>query len=134
VQYISVPNTTDTKVLTLQGTASGSFTLGATEWYGETLMAQADYKSIPSGTGTIVTMEVTGAIGVVPLTIDYQGDGIVDGTVLPNEEVEEIEYDSDKEKDEDDDTDNDKGSKKQKKGKHRSKHSDDKHSTSHHGD
>ncbi len=79
LQYISVPSTEGDLVLSLQGLATGSFTLDIEEIENGDIKRQT-YSAVPSSTSTKVQVPITSATDIAEavLLLDYEGDGITD--------------------------------------------------------
>ncbi len=73
--------------LTMNGEATGSFTLEIEEVSGNEIISQTTYSAIPSSTSTIVTIEVSGGTmsETDNLVVDYDGDSTTDFTLAPSE-------------------------------------------------
>ena len=89
LQYISVPKTDGLEVV-LRGQSSGSFTLEVEEWLGAELVDQTAFAAIPSGTSTVVRVDVADSLPDIVLEMDYAGDGVVDVQYSPEGEVTDI--------------------------------------------
>ena len=93
VQVITIPVDANPTV-TLIGVDDGSFTLEIEEYEGDTQVAYSAFSGIPSSANTLATMSFPdGTIqNAEELTVDYDGDGIIDFTLAP-EDGEEITLD-----------------------------------------
>jgi pimeloyl-ACP methyl ester carboxylesterase len=94
VKYITVPAST-TLHLVLSGQAQGSFDLKIEEAEGDSVTATTTFVDIPTATSTVVTMDFTDGtiVNASPLSIDEDGDGDVDVTLLPKP-GEEVFFDN----------------------------------------
>ncbi len=90
VQYISVPSDISDTELLLFGQEFGSFTLEVEEWEGEELVERIDFVGIPSDVGTEVIFVPQAELASSSLTIDYEGDGVIDADILTNNSIIEL--------------------------------------------
>lgn len=87
VQLLSIPKTA-TGTLILRGITSGSFTLDIREENGNTVSATTSFEGVPSGTSTLVTMDITPTQSIVAsstLVVDVDGNGTADITLEAKE-------------------------------------------------
>ncbi len=83
VKYITVPEGRAYQ-LTMHGQASGTFTLDAQEMTGEAVTASSTIAGVPTTASTTVAMSIGPDLSALsPMTIDKNGDGTVDATVVP---------------------------------------------------
>lgn len=80
LQYISLPDTSVSKTLILNGQAGGSFTLDIEQQQNGITTKRQTYSAIPTSSTTKVTVGLTdsASIGQVVLVVDYDGNGTVD--------------------------------------------------------
>lgn len=87
VQWLSVPRDIAGQ-LVMHGTGSGSFTLDAEEASGDNILSKTSFEGIPSGTSTIVTMNISptqSTTGSTTLLVDEDGDNTPDITLQAKE-------------------------------------------------
>ncbi len=85
VKYLSVPADIPT-TLVMHGEGTGTFTLNMQEVEGGTILATTTFANIPVSTSTLVTMDVPADVmptSLRGLSIDQNGDGIFEKTVVP---------------------------------------------------
>jgi len=98
VQTLVIPEELRNSVtVKLHGQAEGSFTLDIERWEGDERIETKQYAAIPTTTTTAVTVPLTTSLPLIPLQIDYDGDGLIDVKVTATESgqvvYEEISYD-----------------------------------------
>ncbi len=84
LQHITVPAQVGLR-LELRGYASGSFTLDVEELEGNLVLASTTFAAIPTSTSTIATLTLRHGtlVTMSALSLDYDGDGLVDVTFEP---------------------------------------------------
>lgn len=85
VKYISVPNSNKLH-LSMNGYEAGSFTLDIEESNGNTITNTTTFAAVPTSPDTIVTLDIPkdgGIADISPLSVDGNGDGVSDLTLIP---------------------------------------------------
>ncbi len=83
VKYVTVPEG-NTYQLTMHGLASGTFSLDMQERTGDAITASSTIAGVPTTASTTVTMAVSADVSIQsPMTIDENGDGMIDTTITP---------------------------------------------------
>jgi hypothetical protein len=68
----------------MDGYAAGTFTFNVDQYSGDTLTASTTFKDIPTTANTTVALDVQGDINTLsPMSIDKNGDGVVDASLMP---------------------------------------------------
>ncbi len=86
-QYIFLPPETPGAVLHLTGYEAGSFTLVEEQWFGEEKISSLDYRAIPTGTSTKITLVIGGENRLI---VDYNDDGLIDGMVSATDDIPQL--------------------------------------------
>jgi pimeloyl-ACP methyl ester carboxylesterase len=83
VKYIFTDTSSAAHII-MNGYASGTFTFNVDQYMGNTLTASTTFKDIPSSTSTTAALSVQSDISTLsPMSVDKNGDGVVDATLAP---------------------------------------------------
>jgi pimeloyl-ACP methyl ester carboxylesterase len=83
VKYIFTDASTTARIV-MDGYAPGTFTFNVDQYEGDNLTASTTFKDIPTTENTIVSLDVQSDITTLsPMSIDKNGDGIVDTSIAP---------------------------------------------------
>jgi pimeloyl-ACP methyl ester carboxylesterase len=84
VKYISAPASVNLH-LAMKGYDNGSFTLDVNEVRGNEVISSTTFAAVPVLTGAIATLDIPkdgGVVNISPLSVDENGDGILDITLV----------------------------------------------------
>jgi hypothetical protein len=87
VQWLSIPQSMKGQV-TMHGAGTGSFALDIESVNGNTVLATTTFAAVPSATSTIATLNIDPTVSPTAsstLSVDFNGDGIVDTTLSAKE-------------------------------------------------
>ena len=83
VKYLFSDASSTARVV-MDGYALGTFTFNVDQYSGNTLTASTTFKDIPTTPDTVVVMDIQSDISTLsPMSVDKDGDGVVDITIAP---------------------------------------------------